>query len=687
MATHPQQHNPGNEEQLPVALVPTTPAPLATDLVVVGATQPPQPPQPQPHHVRSDSSFSMDSFVMDVVTNNNSNAAMDPDLDARLTLSFSSSNTNANNNNTSQQQQQYETIDPPQLRIRADSGMSYDSNVQPPPVHPFFLLHGAGAGTGSGNEFDGHNSDGSIVFKPATATTINPDNNYNNFSNSPTKHVRQPTQPQQQQRLPTKGVAGSNTNNSNTNSTTSTGSSSHHLFRRRDRFPSFDSAGSSGSVIKKAMAPTMTTTTTTLRSTPAPDKILLPYHERRKLLQQRQKQQQQSQHQQSQHQQSQQYRDQTPPRPGLQPPYRTTSTSSGTSSILPQQQLPLSTDDMPLHASLSFSAVKTIQQPQHSTNHPHRMAHPNDGGYRSMSQTPTQQQQLPYNLQSSPMPSQNYTYPPATSEMAHHAVHPAASHINPSDHRRERTGQTMQQQSVPQFLYQQSLDYASRLDPPPEEQALQSTLLGLSPRLPSATTAPTLPGHQKASEPAAASNTNNYDVGADPYPTSSSFDSSVGLDHWVQSEVRYGNHANNTGRARSTSHTPRHKAPPTPPPPPPPSTKPPPLRPSVLVRQGSGGSISSLGSIDRSGRPETIRPKDDPGGGLFARLNPWASPPPPKETSNVGDFHSKNQAFLSKIERFNTLNSPSPRQMIQRQVIYKLDLLWEIRLKSSYVVE
>jgi hypothetical protein len=54
----------------------------------------------------------------------------------------------------------------------------------------------------------------------------------------------------------------------------------------RDRFPSYDSAGSSGSVVRKAISAG--------KSQPA-HPVILPYHERRKLMQQRQQQQQQQQ--------------------------------------------------------------------------------------------------------------------------------------------------------------------------------------------------------------------------------------------------------------------------------------------------------------------------------------------------------------------------------------------------------
>jgi hypothetical protein len=139
------------------------------------------------------------------------------------------------------------------------------------------------------------------------------------------------------------------------------------------------------------------------------------------------------------------------------------------------------------------------------------------------------------------------------------------------------------------------------------------------------------------------------DVG-DQFLTSSSYDSSDCVD-FPQTASQ--------GIVMSGRNS-KGAAPPPPPPPPPPL--PPPETPhpsSLLIRQDSLGSVSSLGSLDRSGRDNASRTNAS----FFDRFNPWASPP---KEPNVTDFHRKNQAFLTKMERIQGLSSPSPLQMAKR---------------------
>lgn len=118
-----------------------------------------------------------------------------------------------------------------------------------------------------------------------------------------------------------------------------------------------------------------------------------------------------------------------------------------------------------------------------------------------------------------------------------------------------------------------------------------------------------------------------------------------------------------------------------PPPPPPP---PPPWNYFANFRDDSttdSGSLSSLGSTDRSDKEGDEREEDEVPKrkketrgknvkakvGFFERLLPRA--PKKTEVPNVDNFHKKNQAFLnsSTVKRQNLLNnSPSPTQPIRR---------------------
>jgi hypothetical protein len=515
------------------------------------------------HHSRSDSSFSMDSFVMDVapinketVEENHASTISETKL-SPLKI--------------------HETID----RNRANTGQSYDSNLPPTPAHPFF----------SGNESDGY-SDGSIVF------------------NSPTKQSLQGSYQQPQQ---LKHTAASDSK------------------VRKDRFPSFDSAGSSGSVVKKVVPPMRSVNV-------APNPKILPYHERRKLMQLRQSQQEAAaaaqiplhyQQQQPQHH----ARDQTPPRPEM--PQQ-------------QQQRP---QFMP-QPHPSFLIPHGPQPPPGYYNVHSQPAPPNSylpfPPSHAQQQQQQQQQQQYFGMMMPPLPSSNYAFPPAI--MMHPMApfppnsdyrpdnrqfeehpHPQPSNMPPSFDRAERphgnhslTIEPMSSSAqatmvTPPLHTQHIMDNSPYSRPPPQQR---------------------LPPYRRVSGQSA-------DVG-DQLLTSSSYDSSDCVDFpQTASQGIVMSGRNSKGAA---------------PPPPPPPPLPPPETPhpsSLLIRQDSLGSVSSLGSLDRSGRDNASRTNAS----FFDRFNPWASPP---KEPNVTDFHRKNQAFLTKMERIQGLSSPSPLQMAKR---------------------
>lgn len=122
------------------------------------------------------------------------------------------------------------------------------------------------------------------------------------------------------------------------------------------------------------------------------------------------------------------------------------------------------------------------------------------------------------------------------------------------------------------------------------------------------------------------------------------------------------------GRTRSSSldsSDGTDKAPPPgqPPPPPPPPTPPP-----RHARADSVGSMSSLGSLERSGREEERDKKRKQKTNFLARLNPWAVKEP-----TVDDYHRKNQAFLRKASQERSRNSPSPKQEFRRVPLGSMD--------------
>jgi hypothetical protein len=134
--------------------------------------------------------------------------------------------------------------------------------------------------------------------------------------------------------------------------------------------------------------------------------------------------------------------------------------------------------------------------------------------------------------------------------------------------------------------------------------------------------------------------------------TSSSFDSYDGNE---QKHPPRGSRSSGPPRPRTRSSHNKDVPPPPQPPLPPPASRGPP---GLHVRQDSNGSVSSLGSLERSGKEDS-----DGKPSLFQRLNPFA----PRVA--LTDFHRKNQTFLSKVKRSNVNTSPSPRQ-IQRRYVF-----------------
>jgi hypothetical protein len=102
---------------------------------------------------------------------------------------------------------------------------------------------------------------------------------------------------------------------------------------------------------------------------------------------------------------------------------------------------------------------------------------------------------------------------------------------------------------------------------------------------------------------------------------------------------------------------------------------PPPLPPHYAhVRSDSTGSVSSLGSMvntegedDRQDKKkQNMRMAETKGSeGFFQRLNPWSPKAP-----TIKDFHQKNQAFLKRHDRQNSNTPPmSPRTQQLRYVL------------------
>jgi len=332
----------------------------------------------------------------------------------------------------------------------------------------------------------------------------------------------------------------------------------------RDRFPSFDSVGSSSSI---RYVPPGSRAPAAQPLAPVPK--ILPYHERRKR-QQQQEQQQMQQDQQQMHRQ--------PPRPEMGQP-------------LPPYMLP---------------------------PHPPHMQHPEMQFYQP--HPGMAYQHPPYGMP--PSPQQYGNFPMHPQQAAAMGMYPAQPH--PPYGQPPPPPQPMRHS--PYQARGKSMDRPPSSKPsnrPPGYPHLQ-------PPLPAA-----LPpsGAQRPS-----GNSNVVSTSSLSRAHSSSFDSSDDVP--PRPDLR------------------RKDVPPPPPPPP---------LPAAHIRQDSTGSVSSLGSLERSGKED----EDDAaqrrkqknlsgGGGFFQSLNPWS----PKEP-NIKDYHRKNQDFLRKAnsQKQSLFNTPSPTEI------------------------
>lgn len=470
-------------------------------------------------HVRNDSAFSMDSFVLQAKTAVSEDAD-ETEEDDRFDDTTASNPSQTTTNVAQQQQQQQHSRRNSSGQSSADSGM----HPPPSPVHNFFKVYAEGAAPE-----DAAPSDGSIVF------------NY----------------------TPPPAVQSLSRND-------------------RSRFPSFDSIGSSGSVVRKApparntklKAPTTPTTPTTPSGQSNRRKIL-PYHERRKLMQQRQAQEQSK-------------PPAAPPRPPSGPP-------PGPPFMMPQNQ------PFPQHAPPNMyppfppPQAYGIPPPPHNFAYPPPPVPPNavphypppPGAYPPIPMDPRQ-----------PTPQQQYPIPPNINNRGRPGEGdlPPAGGVRTYTPRRQSSGQ-----------------YSARPPIQPLPPYQRSNSGGLA-----------VPASNKQSTPAAKL----------PYALSSSFDSS------------------DTGNNESRKDLP--------PPPPPPPMPPPP---ATHIREDSSGSVSSLGSGTgtEQQQQQQLKPQQQTHS-FFERISSWKASKPPKEHS-VSDFHRKNQAFLSKMEKQHHSQNSSPRSL------------------------
>ena len=366
----------------------------------------------------------------------------------------------------------------------------------------------------------------------------------------------------------------------------------------RSRFPSFDSVGSSGSLVQKAAPPRSANAPKTPSAAAAPPKPkILPYNERKRM-QQRQAQQKEQQ--------------QKPPAPPSRPPPSPSNNMQAQPPfVIPNQPFPPSNAQSP-HMYPPFPPPQAygIPSPPH-----HNFAYPPPPG-------------MPPNA----LPP--YPHPPP-----HH--HGAYQPIPPVDPRQQQ----QQQYTISPIPPYKSRSGGLEVRPPtsstiiggnnnrattprPRQHQQQPGPYGGGARLPMQLPPPSqpLPPYQRG--PVGAGRAGGGDL---PWNSSSSFDSSE------------------AGRQQR-----RRDLPPPPPPPPPP--------PATHIRQESSGSVSSLGSQDRgSGLESEQQQQQQPKKGFFQRISsPWKTTVTNRPEPTVSDFHRKNQAFLSKIER---QNSSSPRSL------------------------
>lgn len=368
--------------------------------------------------------------------------------------------------------------------------------------------------------------------------------------------------------------------------------STHSKYSTRDRFPSYDSVGSSGSLVRNVPSKVAKA------NTPVGPKIL-PYHER---MQQRQK------HQQQRHSSRQ---EPVPPRPDRQLQQQQSNRQQTTFGM--NAAIPPPPESQTGNIDMSF-----IQYQNNAAPSPH------------MYQTQNNQQLSPF--PGVPVPS--------------NVPNPGLSNF---------TGNDSSQQHIMHHQHTQidrnntnSRNKAKALNRPPSgnvsstSSKSRSSLRGVPQQLQDQANSnnrqPVEPLGQEQSFPYNSENYNRYNQ------TNSSFDSSD--DNFV------GPDGNLQGLKPIDKFLP--------PPPPPPIN-------SALDRQDSSGSVSSLGSLDRSTRDDNSGKKVHNARSFFNRLNPWAT-----KEHNVTDFHRNNQAFLSTIERqnqfFSVIAPPSPNIVGRRYV-------------------
>ena len=383
----------------------------------------------------------------------------------------------------------------------------------------------------------------------------------------------------------------------------------------RERVASFDSVGSSGSVRyvpprpQPTPSPQSTPATSSLASQQNINPRMLPYHERRKLMQQRRQQQQ------KQPPSSQQHHHQPHPPNQLGP--------------VPDPQV------------MPYMMPQQAGQPPHFQQMPYP---PEMAGYPPPMAPPGMMQPYPGQLPPYPMDQSMSQHPPPPLPMiGFYPPHPGYAPPSPQ-----------MQPAPPSMQVRQNPAAASR---PPQPVAGDPNRGGGGggrrgyqqyPTLQRAVSAP--PRHHRSASSGGSSgggsghlqpSSRNTESRSLTQASSSSFDSSEGAlvqEDGVDQTAR-------PVRRRSKEYPPPA---PLPPPPPPPQSAPPPIH----VRQDSSGSVSSLGSMDRSGRDSEFdesrsrKSKGGKVGGFLQRLNPFGN----KERT-VEDFHRQNQAFLSRMDR------------------------------------
>lgn len=319
----------------------------------------------------------------------------------------------------------------------------------------------------------------------------------------------------------------------------------------RDRLPSFESVGSSGSLVWKL--PSKGSSKPPTPASPSAPKIL-PYHERRKLLQQRQIQQHQ--------------------RPQV---------SKTENSVSKSDQL--------LHSSLQNSTFNYKELPESSLlNQPHQMTH----------------QPLLY--------AGTFVQPPSSVP------------VNLNFQEVVQHSQLLQSQSVVDIRQQPMRPVGNQVERLPSGNMNSTigntrTFLKTGSLSSFSSNAHSRPPIQPTQQHFASSSISGSAGGC--AQTSSSFDSSD--DHG------FGNHISGL----SMNHTLQ------PPPPPPP---PPPLK-AAHIRKDSTGSVSSLGSVERSSREDNDTEKQYSATSFLHRLNPWPTKESLKPAPGIYSSSQMQQAF------------------------------------------